>query len=292
MAQQVEGFLGGFHGKLGPVVGYSWNGKWVVRSRPRTVNNPQTEAQQAHREEFREQVRLAAAMRQGVVAGMTLAARQVGMTAYNLFVSLNQGCFDDFGQLRIATGPLAPVGFTEMRYEDYRLEVNFEKNPLHMRADRYDGVRLYLYNIDTKKGFLTAPVYRMDGRIALVVPEWLSDGGTVYVYGFVQDSEGRCSESACLGRLGDYESTSQQDYESTSLRANESTSQQDNESTSLQDYESTSQRDYESTSQRDYESTSLRVNESTSLQDHESTRLRVYESTSLQDHESTRLRDS
>ena len=123
-------------------------------------------------------------------------------SGYNIFVSLNQGCFDDFGQLRIATGPLAPVAFTSMSFEDNRLEVNFEKNPLHMRADRYDGVRLYLYNIDTRKGFLTAPVYRMDGRIGLVVPEWLSDGGTVYVYGFVQDSEGRCSESACLGVLG------------------------------------------------------------------------------------------
>ena len=202
MAHQIEGFMGGFQGKLGPVVGYRWNGKWVMRSRPRRVNNPQTEAQQAHREEFREQVRLAAAMRQGVVAGMTLAARQVGMTAYNLFVSLNQGCFDDFGRLRIATGPLAPVGFTSMSFEDNRLEVSFEKNPRHMRADRYDGVRLYLYNTDTRKGFLTAPVYRMDGRIGLVVPEWLSDGGTVYVYGFVQDGEGRCSESACLGVLG------------------------------------------------------------------------------------------
>ena len=204
MAKQVEGFLGGFRGKLGPVVGYCWNGKWVMRSRPRVVNNPRTEAQQAHREEFRGQVQLAAAMRQGVVAGMTVAARQAGITAYNLFVSLNQGCFGDYRRLRVAAGPLAPVGFTFMSYDGAgRLEVGFEKNPLHMRADRYDEVRLYLYNADLRQGYLTSPVYRAAGRIGVVVPEWLTDEGSVYVYGFVRDAQRRCSESAFVGVLGE-----------------------------------------------------------------------------------------
>ena len=198
MAKQIEGFMGGFQGKLGPVVGYQWNGKWVVRSRPRTVNNPQTEAQQAHREEFREQVRLAASMRQGVMAGMTLAARQVGMTAYNLFVSLNQGCFDDFSQLRIATGPLAPVGFTSMSYEDNRLEVSFEKNPLHLRADKYDRVYLYVYCPDAECGFLPMPVYRITQEISVLLPSSMA-GREVHLWGLVQDDRGHWSNSVYIG---------------------------------------------------------------------------------------------
>ena len=41
-----------------------------------------------------------------------------------------------------------------------------------------------------------------DGSPCLLRSAGVSDGGAVYVYGFVQDGEGRCSESACLGVLG------------------------------------------------------------------------------------------
>ena len=46
MAKQTNGTLGGFVGKLGPVVGYRWKNVWCVRSQSRIVNNPRTEAQQ------------------------------------------------------------------------------------------------------------------------------------------------------------------------------------------------------------------------------------------------------
>ena len=58
MAKQSEGYLGGFSGRLGPAVGYMWNGKWCLRSHQQFVHNPRTAAQVEHRELFKQQVQL------------------------------------------------------------------------------------------------------------------------------------------------------------------------------------------------------------------------------------------
>ena len=44
-----RGILGGFQNKVGPVVGSNWKGISVIKSRPVSVANPNTEAQQAQR---------------------------------------------------------------------------------------------------------------------------------------------------------------------------------------------------------------------------------------------------
>lgn len=44
-----RGILGGFQNKVGPVVGTNWKGISVIKSRPVSVANPNTEAQQAQR---------------------------------------------------------------------------------------------------------------------------------------------------------------------------------------------------------------------------------------------------
>ena len=146
--------MGGFSGRLGTAVGYMWNGKWCLRSRPAQVANPRTPAQVEHRTLFREEVRLAARMGRGVAAGLTAMARQMGMTCFNLFVSLNQQAFSlldgalevDYKALTLSTGPVAPVAFSRAVVDDHNvLTVDFEKNPLRLRAEAYDKVMVYAY---------------------------------------------------------------------------------------------------------------------------------------------------
>ena len=207
MAIQSGSYLGGFSGKLGPAVGYMWNGLWCLRSRPGQVRNPRTEAQQAHREQFKQQVQLAASMRRVVLTGLTVAARGLHMTAQNLFVHLNQPAFGEaegrltveWEQLRLSTGPVAPVAFgvPEVR-EGNVLSITFERNPLHVRADQYDEVHLYVHCPETGEGYLTAPAYRREGRVSAVLPEGMA-GREVYLYGFVTDREGRASETLYIG---------------------------------------------------------------------------------------------
>ena len=93
MARQMAGYMGPFSGTLGTAIGYMWNGKWCMRSRPTAVHNPRTPEQVAHREMFKREVQLAADLRDAIVPSMSDMARQMGMTSYNLFVSVNQGAF-------------------------------------------------------------------------------------------------------------------------------------------------------------------------------------------------------
>ena len=198
--------MGGFSGRLGPAIGYMWNGKWCLRSRPVQVRNPRTPEQVAHRTLFREEVRLAARMRLGVAQGFTAMARQMGMTCFNLFVSLNQSAFSlederlvvDYRRLRLSSGPVAPVAFRSATIDGNNVvNIEFEKNPLRVVADGYDQVKVYVYCPDLEEDYLSAPVYRRDRRLRFVLPDEFA-GHEVHLYGIVQDDEGVCAESAYI----------------------------------------------------------------------------------------------
>ena len=202
MAKQSGGYLGGYSGKLGPVVGYLWNGKWCVRSCPPMVRNPRTVKQMERRALFREQVRLAASMRDGVMRGLTVPAREAGMTAYNLFVSLNQPAFGSaegvlqvaWESLTLSVGPVAPVEFEQASVDERNvLSVKFRDSALSSgRRSRQDEVRVYVYCPDLGKGVLSATAYRFERRLRLLLPTFFA-GHELRVYGFVQNAEGESS---------------------------------------------------------------------------------------------------
>ena len=54
MGKIKQGILGGFKGKVGTVIGASWNGIAYMRGLPQSIKNPKTTAQQAQRAFFRE----------------------------------------------------------------------------------------------------------------------------------------------------------------------------------------------------------------------------------------------
>lgn len=204
MAKTGMGGLDGFQGKIGPVVGYRWNGKWCMRGRPRQVRNPRTDKQMDHRSMFKQEVQLAAAMRWAVTAGLTDTAREHGMTSYNLFVNINQPCFGfadgelvvDYASLALSTGPVAPIALGSPTIDEHDvLTVGFEKNPQRMRCSNTDLVNIFVYCPSLKQGVPAEPVFRSTGRVAIVLPTWFH-GLEVHVYGFAQDSKGRCSTTS------------------------------------------------------------------------------------------------
>ena len=113
MARIDYGIMGGFSGRVGPVVGFERFGRWYMRAKPRMVHNPRTEAQQEHRAMFKQEVQLAAQMRWAVNVGMREVAHQMGLTAQNLFVKANQQAFGaaegllqvDYPALQVSLGP-------------------------------------------------------------------------------------------------------------------------------------------------------------------------------------------
>ena len=105
----------------------------------------------------------------------------------------------EWGRLVLSEGPVAPVAFgaPEVR-EGTTLVIPFERNPLHVRADNYDRVYIYVYCPEIERGFFSAPVYRREQRLAVVLPEDFA-GREVQVWGMVQDAAGRWSQTLYIG---------------------------------------------------------------------------------------------
>ena len=185
--------MDGFVGRLGNVIGYRWRGRWCMRTCPAHVRNPRSEAQQQHRSLFREEVRLAARMRWPIAMCLTDEARRQHMTAYNLFVKMNQGCFGlsgskdltdsmdpevfrvDYSRLQLSMGRVAPVRAESVEVDEvgYTLAVRFATNGNRAMASRYDEVYLYAYSPSAGLGYLFNSVYRYTGRVSVVLPQWL-----------------------------------------------------------------------------------------------------------------------
>ncbi len=52
MGKIKQGILGGFSGKVGPVIGTSWKGKAIIKARPLSHNDRNSVAQQEQRAKF------------------------------------------------------------------------------------------------------------------------------------------------------------------------------------------------------------------------------------------------
>ncbi len=209
MAKQTAGFMGGFHGRLGPAVGYMWRGQWCMRSYNPAPRNPRTPEQVAHREMFKREVQLAASMSWAVNLGFRELSYDNGMTPYNMFVHLNQGAFSlvdniftvDYSALRLCSGPVAGVAFGNPVWgEGNVLTVTFDRDASGQRGEYYDSVYLYAYCPDMEDGFLAAPVYRRTRKITVALPDSYA-GHEVHLYGMIVNEEGEWSETVYAGSV-------------------------------------------------------------------------------------------
>ena len=209
MAKQQFGITDGFRGKVGPVIGYRWHGKWCVRSFPAQVRNPRTPLQQAGRTVFGAASTLAMHMSSALRPGLHAAASRLGMSARNLFIRLNRDVVRlddgvatvDFSALTLAQGPVAPVGFAAVEADGpFGFRVPFERNPTRGRAGATDRVWLYAWCVERGCGLLSQPSVRRGGVATVALPrEW--QGATVHLYGFATDFKGFASASAYLGAV-------------------------------------------------------------------------------------------
>ena len=104
----------------------------------------------------------------------------------------------DYERIRIAEGAAAPVRFTTANVDENGvLRVDFEKNSGMTRAKGSDKVYVYIYNIDTCEGLLSAAAPRRRGHLEMQLPDgWTTKN--VKVYGFVVDLDGRASISSYI----------------------------------------------------------------------------------------------
>ena len=200
MAKLHQGILGGFSGTVGTVIGYRRNNQWFMRAKPRSVANPRTEAQQAHRRQFGDMVSLASRLLPALKVGMRHYAPQHAMTAGNAFVHLNwvkDGAIS-LKDMKLSVGPVPMVTFTEITVEDGVLTLRWDKNLHHHGAKNEDTVKIFAYSEEQGLTQCVATAERRTRRLSTLLPDAFRDA---HLWALIEDPMGRTSESQYLEPL-------------------------------------------------------------------------------------------
>jgi hypothetical protein len=204
MSKIKHGILGGFSGRVGNVVGSTWKGKNVMKIRPATVTNPNTERQQLQRARFSLVGRFNKA--HGNLIRIGFRAYTKDMTAANAAMSYNlanavAGEFPDLGidfnMVRISMGNLAPLsGVSVLSDSQATVSLSWVDNSQAGNARESDQLMASLYDNATGEVtyFLGCASRNQLTATLNLPPDW--SGRTVEVLAFLVSLEGTTAASA------------------------------------------------------------------------------------------------
>ncbi|MCR5193397.1 MAG: DUF6266 family protein [Bacteroidales bacterium] len=153
MGKIKQGIMGGFAGKVGPVIGTSWKGKAVMRSRALSFNDRNSQAQQEQRARFSIVIKFVSAI--GGFISVGFRSRAVGMTAPNAAVSANigeviTGTFPnyeiDYSKALVSAGSLDLPFNAQATVDSNTLSLTWADNSGMGTAKATDKVMILIYN--------------------------------------------------------------------------------------------------------------------------------------------------
>lgn len=204
-------------GKLGNKIYYTWHGRQCERAMPTHVDNPQTEAQQAHRSNFALISKLSSYMKEAHLVGLHWQALREKNSTYALFRQLNKDCLTpdglvDLPHVIVSKGSVPMVAIISAKVENGVLTVTFDSRC--SGGDSTDEFYLFVYCPALCTGRLATPVSRSAGIATAVLPdEWLhanpgidpEEADTIkqshnqaikfHLYAFLQGKKGRTSDT-------------------------------------------------------------------------------------------------
>lgn len=191
-------------GKEGDVIHSSWHGREYTRRMPKSVANPQTEAQQAHRNAFSEISRLSSAMKAGHTIGLRYLAARNKLNTHSMFRRLNKNCFNaggiDYPRVCIAKGSVEQVYVTSAEVNAQgRVHVTFQSDSISQ--NKSDEFYLFVFCPDQRMGYFAAPVARTVGVVDARIPEeWM--GHPLHLYAFMRRKKsGSTSNTVYMGQF-------------------------------------------------------------------------------------------
>lgn len=210
MGKYEKGILGAFSGKVGTVVGATWNGIHYMRSLPTNRKDPKTEKQLAQRQRFRLMTSFLRKFRPVVNIGFKHGAGN--MAAVNRAMSYNvknaiSGEYPDFEilyeNLVFSRGDL--MGSHNALAESNspgEVSLAWTDNSEDGSAKAEDTLTVVLYSIERDSVFYRLhAAERQDGSLNLSLPDSFQ-GDTVEVYLFFADQgEEAISDSEHLGQI-------------------------------------------------------------------------------------------
>lgn len=195
MAKQGMENFGSYRGKLGNTYGRKVHGVALNALMPTPRGNKNaTEEMRDIQLRFKTLAQMASAFMSSIVIGLKARAKAIGplVSPFDAFIKDNWSATHaeggvveiDYGKIQIADGKLPEVGFGSANFEEpLRVSVGFTPNSDTPGADASDKVRLVVYQPDSNKTVMSAPVLRSAGTVEMALPSTWS-GMTVHVYGF------------------------------------------------------------------------------------------------------------
>lgn len=152
MARLTQGILGGISGKIGNVVGSSWKGIPVIKTKPLSVSNPRTTSQTTQRTKLTNVVNFSKEILTTIIKPLWDRFAQQA-SGYNDFVRANIALFDaampsPVTDLVISTGKMqaTPITSTNWNITDDILTLSWDDTPQGPYQSKSDIPYLIIVN--------------------------------------------------------------------------------------------------------------------------------------------------
>lgn len=185
-----QGILGGFSGKVGPIVGFRWKSKYYIRARAAKVSNPRTPKQQEQRGKFATAFNFLKNIKPFIRIGYKEFTRE--RSAFNSAMSYmlkravtgdGKDVKIDFDRVLVSTGSLMPVFEGTATQDRDKMYFNWQDNSSMGNAESADIAMLLVYNKDKETAvYDTEAALRSDRHTELSLPnDWEGDELVAYL---------------------------------------------------------------------------------------------------------------
>lgn len=201
-----QGILGGFSGKVGPIVGFRWKSKYYIRARAAKVSNPRTPKQQEQRGKFATAFNFLKDIKPFIRIGYKEFTKE--RSAFNSAMSYmlkravtgdGKDVKIDFNRVLVSTGSLMPVFEGTATQNRDKMYFDWQDNSGMGNAESADIAMLLVYNKDKETAvYNTEATLRSDRHAELALPnDWERD--EVIAYLSFRSADGSCvANSVCL----------------------------------------------------------------------------------------------
>ncbi len=210
MARHQKGILGPLDGKVGDVIGSTWNGIPYFRSRPKSYQDAKTPMQQNNRMKMTVTQKFLKAITPYLRIGFRNYA--VGQSAYNAAVSYmrnnaliitEENVSIDPSKVLVSRGLLpCPHGCEARGKEEGTIAFSWDSKKLEEGAEANDIAMPMVYNLSKLEAvYSTDGFLRSDGQASLTYPDkWKGDTLSCFI-AFASQNSKAVSESEYLGEI-------------------------------------------------------------------------------------------
>jgi hypothetical protein len=210
MATFKNGINGGFTGKVGSVIGYELNGKWVMKALPglSAKNKKGTVNQKACRSGFTRMQYFLQPLIPFIRVGYNLESKLRMMTAhnaaksYNMLHALDENGDIDCASVRLTFGNLIGVENPAVVKADAGLHFSWSNNAGNSWIRETDQIMVMAYNVKEQRAyFKLSGARRIDGLETIEIPVF-EQGNEFHTWiSFISDDRQSISMSSYTGNI-------------------------------------------------------------------------------------------